>query len=344
MRYLPIDQIQEGMYLARNVIGNDGRVLLVKGTKLTQSYLQKLKELDYHFLYISETPDDIEEFKGPLSDEVYTKAICTVRDSMISAAKYQSLDLQAVIDVADFMLDEVIVEDVVYNIIELKNHSNYTYLHSVNVSVLSVLLGKALKLNQRQLKEMVTGALLHDIGKVFIENSILEKAGRLTPPEYEKVKRHPQYGFDLLRGHPELSLLSAHVAYQHHERADGSGYPRGLTGDQIHYYAKIVMVADSFDAMTSGRHYREAMWSHTAIAELKAAAPEKYDPKVVSALTQVVALYPVGSVVLLNNMEVATVCDVTSKKIRLKLLSGKNKGQRIELSHNSKLKIERRLS
>ncbi|NLW57064.1 MAG: HD-GYP domain-containing protein [Firmicutes bacterium] len=343
MRFLPIDQIQEGMYLARNVLGNDGRILLVKGTKLTKSYLQKLKELNYRFLYIGETPEDF-EFRGPVSDETYTKAICTVRDSMIRAAKYQSLDLPAVIEVADFMLDEVMEEGVVYNIIELKNHSNYTYLHSVNVGVLSVLLGKALKLNRRQLKEMVTGALLHDIGKVYIENPILEKVGRLSAPEYEKVKRHPQYGFDLLRGHPELSLLSAHVAYQHHERADGSGYPRGLTAEQIHYYAKIVMVADSYDAMTSGRHYREAMWSHSALAELQAAAPEKYDPKVVSVLSQVVALYPVGSVVLLNNMEVATVCDVTLKKIKLKLLTGKNKGQKLELSRNSRLKIERRLS
>lgn len=342
MRYLPIEQIHEGMFLARNVLGNDGRILLVKGTKLTKSYLQKLKELNYYFLYIGERPEDF-EFKGPISDETYTRAISAVRDALISAAKHQSLDLEAVIEVADFMLDEVMEEDVIYNIIELKNHSNYTYLHSVNVSVLSVLIGKALELNRHQLKEMVAGALLHDIGKVFIENPILEKSGGLSYPEFEKMKYHPQYGYNLLRGQPELSLLSAHVAYQHHERLDGSGYPRALTEEQILLYAKIAMVADSYDAMTSGRNYREAMWSHEAIAELQA-SPGKYAPEIVSVLTQVVALYPVGSVVLLNNMEVATVCDVTLKKIKLELLTGKNKGQMLELSLNTKLKIERRLS
>ena len=82
------------------------------------------------------------------------------------------------------------------------------------------------------------------------------------------MRLHPQSGFELMRGAPGLSLLSAHVAYQHHEREDGSGYPRGLNGDQIQLYAKIVMVADSYDAMTSGRSYRRTLWSHEALAEL----------------------------------------------------------------------------
>ena len=343
MRYLPFAEIKEGMLLGRNIYGNDGRVLLVKGAKLTKTYLQKLKEMNYTHLYVGEKEEDL-EFKGPISDQTYSEAIAAVREVLLRAAKDQNLGLKTVLDVVDFMVDEVVEEDVLFNIIDLKNHNNYTYLHSVNVSIISTIMGKVLGLNRNKLKELAAGALLHDIGKVFIENTILEKTEDLSYQEYEKMMFHSKYGFDLLREIPELSLLSAHVAYQHHEREDGSGYPRALNGEEIHLYAKITMVADSYDAMTSGRSYRRVLWSHEAIEELISDAPQKYDLKVVMALTKSVALYPIGSVVLLNNLEVAIVSDVSTKKIRIQLLTGEKKGEVIELFADSLLKIERRLS
>ena len=250
MRYLPLDEIEEGMILARSIFAEDGRTLLARGVKLTKNYLRELKALDYTHLFVGDELEDF-EVKG-ISEQTYSQTIRSVREVFLSAAKNQNLDFKEVLDVVDFMVDEVLNEDVIYNIFEIRNHDNYTYLHSVKVGAIAIIMGKNLGLARKQLKDLAVGALLHDIGKMCIDNSILEKKGRLTYQEYEKMRFHPKYGFDLLRGAPGLSLFSAHVAYQHHEREDGSGYPRGLNSDEIHLYAKIVMAADSYDAMTSG--------------------------------------------------------------------------------------------
>ena len=342
LRYLPLDEIEEGMFLARSVFGEDGRILLARGVKLTKNYLRELKTMDYTHLFVGDRPEEFEE--NGISDQTYSQVLSSVREVFLNAAKNQNLDFKEVLAVVDFMVDEVLNEDVMYNIVEISKHDNYTYLHSVKVGIIAMIMGKNMGLTRKQIKELTMGALLHDIGKMCIENSILEKKGHLTYQEYEMMRLHPKYGFELLRGAPGLSLLSAHVAYQHHEREDGSGYPRGLNGDQIHLYAKIVMVADSYDAMTSGRSYRRTLWSHEALAELTADAPEKYEPKMIKLLAQSVALYPVGSVVLLNNLEVGLVTNITRERVKIEFLTGTDKGKRIALKANGLLKIVRRLS
>ncbi|HHW12871.1 MAG TPA: HD-GYP domain-containing protein [Firmicutes bacterium] len=342
MRYLPLEEIEEGMILARSVFAEDGRTLLARGVKLTKNYLEELKALHFTHLFVGEGPEDFEV--NGISEQTYSQALRSVREVFLNAAKKQNLDYKEVLDVVDFMVDEVLNEDVLFNIFEMRSHDNYTYLHSVKVGIIASIMGKNLGLARKQIKELAVGALLHDIGKMCIENSILEKSGHLTYQEYEKMRLHPKYGFEILRGAPGLSLLSAHVAYQHHEREDGSGYPRGLNSEQIHLYAKIVMTADSYDAMTSGRSYRRTLWSHEALAQLAAEAPEKYDPKMIKLLAQSVALYPVGSVVLLNNLEVGLVTDVTRESVKVEFLTGTDKGKKIALKANDLLKIERRLS
>src|SRR5690606_4174996 len=154
-----------------------------------------------------------------------------------------------------------------------------------------------------KVKDLATCALLHDLGMVCVDPQILTKPRELTTEEMTAVREHTNYGFQLLRSEPNLSILVAHAAYQHHERMDGSGYPKGLVGDEIHLYGRIVAVADSYETMTSGRVYRKAIWSHEAIRQLKESAPEKYDPEVVEAMARSVASYPVGSVVVLNTHE-----------------------------------------
>lgn len=343
MHYLPLENIAEGMYLARSIFGEDGRTLLAKGTKLTKSYLEKLKAMNYAFLFVSDRPED-REFAGALSEQTFSQALGAVRELFLGVAKHQNLDFKAVLDVVDFMVDEVTDQNVLYNIIDLRNHDHYTYLHSVNVGTIATIMGKNLGLSRKELKELAAGALLHDIGKMCIASSILEKKGRLTYQEFVEMRAHPKYGYELVKGIPGANLLSAHVAYQHHEREDGSGYPRGLTGQQIHLYAKIVMVADSYDAMTSGRSYRRTLWSHEALAQLRSEAPEKYDPQMIRLLARSVALYPVGSVVLLNNLEVGLVTDVTRRHLKIEFLTGADRGKEVLLPPDGLLKIERRLS
>ena len=180
-------------------------------------------------------------------------------------------------------------------------YDNYIFSHSLNVALYSLALGMELKLNEKQLETLGMGAILHDVGKMLIPFEILGKAGKLTEEEYELVKKHPEYGFQLLKKIHTVSLHVAHCAYQHHERLDGSGYPRGLKDNEIHDLGKIIAVADVFDAVTSNRVYRSAMLPHEGLEILYAGAGTQFEIPIVEAFRRAVAIYPNGLSVVLND-------------------------------------------
>jgi putative nucleotidyltransferase with HDIG domain len=165
----------------------------------------------------------------------------------------------------------------------------YTAGHSERVSALSVLIGRHLQLTEAELDVLRLGALLHDIGKIGLSDAILRKPGPLTPEEYEQLKRHPGQGARILR---QVPFLAPHIPIVelHHERPDGRGYPFGLRGDEIPVAARIVHVADAFDAITSARAYRPARGPAEAIAELQRFAGTEFDPVSVEAVEKVLPL------------------------------------------------------
>jgi len=346
MRYLLIDDIKDGMYLAKDLFSNEGKILLAKGTKLTKAYLKRLKDFNYTHLYVLDNKDDEElDIVGPISEVTKAQAVKIVKDTLGKALVSQSMDLKQINLVADIILDEVMENnDVIYNMLDLKEHDNYTYCHSVNVCVIATIMGKHLGYPRDRLKDIAMGSLLHDLGKVYIDQGILDKVSGLTERETRQVQEHTRLGFERLRTYSGLSILAAHIAYQHHEREDGSGYPRGLKGDEIHPYAKIAAVADSYDAMTSNRLYRNPLWSHEAIIELKKSSLERYDRKATAALSWAVASYPIGSVLLLSTKEKAVVVNTSRRKTVVQILEGERTNQFVELQKNVDIKIEKRLS
>lgn len=183
-------------------------------------------------------------------------------------------------------------------------HNNYIFSHSINVAIYSAVIAAKLGYDDKKLEEIAIGGLFHDIGKIMIPSEILNKSGKLTPEEYEIVKKHTEFGFEILRKQSSISLLSAHCAYQHHERLDGTGYPRNLKAKEIHPYAKIVAVADVFDTLTSNRAYRKAMLPHEALEVLFAGT---FDHEVVQAFQKSIAIYPEGVTVKLNTGETGVV-------------------------------------
>ncbi|HLW22543.1 MAG TPA: HD domain-containing phosphohydrolase, partial [Sphaerochaetaceae bacterium] len=149
-------------------------------------------------------------------------------------------------------------------------------LHSRRVSVLSVRLAEAAKMGAKEITEMRTAGLLHDIGKIAIDEAILNKVGKLTAQEWEEVKRHPETGWHILGSVGELGELATYVL-SHHERMDGKGYPRGLKGDAIPIPARIIAIADAYDAMTAERTYRKTISNRAAANELKRCAGTQFD-------------------------------------------------------------------
>jgi putative nucleotidyltransferase with HDIG domain len=191
----------------------------------------------------------------------------------------------------------------------LKTHNEYTFQHSVDVAITGVLLGHRLGLSGEEMEHLALGCLVHDIGKTFLDTAILDKPGKLTDEERAEIERHPEMGFEIVRRLPLTSILPAHVAFQHHERQDGMGYPRGLiganrvvrtemerlNGKRMLLIAEIAAVADVHSALTSDRPYRPAMDSAKADRILGEMAVRHLNREIVETLRRLAPLYPVGS-------------------------------------------------
>jgi HD-GYP domain-containing protein (c-di-GMP phosphodiesterase class II) len=152
-------------------------------------------------------------------------------------------------------------EQTLHYLLNITSHDHYTYTHSVSVGILAVALAKSLfkDANNHDIHALGAGFFLHDLGKVGIDNNIINKPGKLDDEEMREMRRHPPLGFKLLHDTRQLTDESKTIVLQHHERVDGTGYPKGLRGNDIHVYARICAIADVYDALTSDRPYRNKM-------------------------------------------------------------------------------------
>ncbi|WP_413557442.1 HD-GYP domain-containing protein [Bdellovibrio sp. HCB209] len=168
--------------------------------------------------------------------------------------------------------------------ISLSGHDFYTYNHSLDVSIYSLGLGKALGYNPKELEELGVGALFHDIGKRNVSLDILCKKGGLTDAEWEQMKMHPQYGLVILNNHPNISDAIKAACFEHHESWSGNGYPQQLMGDEIHPFARVVAITDTYDAMTTQRSYNVPLAPIDAVTMMKEKLAGRYDPDMLKAL------------------------------------------------------------
>jgi HD-GYP domain-containing protein (c-di-GMP phosphodiesterase class II) len=305
MRYIPTSCLREDMVLAKSLYGDDGVLLLQQGQMLNQKYMSHIVQYGFQGVYIVDKLSEEIEIKTVINDELRNSAAKAVRDIYV-----QSLTTGISRNMADnakaivHNIVEEIIENrnIIVNMIDLKSYDNYTYYHSVNVGVLSMVLGVALGMNRTSLYKLGLGALLHDIGKVFVDKSIIDKPDSLTPEEYEKVKKHPVLGYKYLTSTSlDLPVSGLIGVLQHHERNNGSGYPEGLSGEKISKFSRIISIADVFDAMTSDRPYRPGMMPSEAMEFLMGGGGTLFDLELVSLFTKKVAAFPLGTCVLLSN-------------------------------------------
>lgn len=196
---------------------------------------------------------------------------------------------------------------------QLKNRDEYTAQHSVNVCVLSIAFGRHLGLSRPALNLLGTGALLHDIGKLKTPLDILNKPGRLTDEEFRIMKEHPAHGRELLRQIPGLPPEAIDVAYNHHERLQGHGYPRGLKSGEISQWSKMVAIVDVYDAITSDRCYHDGMAPTDALTRMYEWRHRDFDPELLEQFIQCIGIYPIGSLVELSTGEVGVVISVNPR-------------------------------
>jgi HD-GYP domain-containing protein (c-di-GMP phosphodiesterase class II) len=187
---------------------------------------------------------------------------------------------------------------------------------------------------------------------IAIDRSIINNPGTLNPQEMDIIKQHPEAGFNILRSYHELSTTSAHIAYQHHERVDGSGYPRGLRDKEIVEYAKITAVVDTFDAVISDHPYRKAYSTIDGLTVLKGLRNTYFDPEIVDAFISNIALYPIGSLIRLNDGRIAVVTSANRFNMTRPIIevmtdqygNPLKTSTSIDLQQSSKIKISGRLN
>ncbi|WP_339288168.1 HD-GYP domain-containing protein [Ureibacillus sp. FSL K6-0786] len=310
MRLISINAAKPGMIMGRAIFNESGHPLVQRHVKMTEGIIRRLKQMNIQYIYIEDeiSKDIVVEETVPL--ELRAKAVSNIERSFRQMKGLNSRDAAFVLDKQskklNFLVDDLL--KTIFSNNEMLTIITDTYLydealfqHSFNVTLYSLAIAKELGYPYEDLRTIGIGALLHDVGKMVLPLEILHKPGQLTDEEFAIMKLHTRYGFNILRNLHTVSLLVAHCALQHHERLDGSGYPRGLVDNEIHPYAKIIAVADVFDAVTSNRVYRDKMLPSEGIDLIESDSGTLFEKRVVDALIKSVVHYPNGTVLCLSD-------------------------------------------
>ena len=251
------------------------------------------------------------------ASKLHTEALSLVNHAMSSAKSGQAVDITPFENMADNFMDSVVRnQNALACLSRIRQKDNYLMEHSVNVAVLMSILGKHLELERSYLHQCVTGALLHDIGKILIPDSVLHKPDKLTNDEYSIMKKHATYSQKILQRNARFSQVSINVAAQHHERMDGRGYPLGLKGDEISVEARMASVVDIYDAITADRVYHKGMTPSNALKRMMEWCGPHLDTQYVHSFIKAIGVYPVGSFVKLNNDTAAVVIEENDDSLK----------------------------
>lgn len=305
MRQITLSAEAVGLRLARGIYTAEGKPLVREGVVLTPGLVDSLARLGYQRVIVED---------GLLDDVTVDDAICEetrVRATGAVVRAFEKLsageETDDLVEAVDRIIEDLWVHpDLVFTLSAVRSYHDYTFVHSVDVAVASIVMGMASGYERETLRELGTGALLHDVGKVKVPRDILDKPSSLTKDEFEQMKPHTVLGYEIISQRLDFSYMAAHAALEHHERLDGSGYPRGLRGEKILEIGRITAVADVFCAMTSDRVYRRRVLPQEAIGYLMSGTA-LFDQRFVRRLALRMAAFPNGTFVRLSTGELAVV-------------------------------------
>jgi len=305
MKKVTVDELKPGMKLAKDIILNDGRFLLLKGFTLKERYIDKIRLYDIPYVYVEKEVEKVQYFNEEI---IYSETFHNVNNIMKSVRNGGSIDVSSVKSTVSKIVQSIFNNDNVFmKLSGIRDIDNYTYLHSIDVCIYSIIAGKSLNLLPDMLNNLALGALLHDIGKCKIPLEILNKPAKLSESEFEIMKKHTEYGYDILRKTPGLSEDVARIALNHHEHWDGAGYPRGLKGEEIDLLSRIVAITDVYDALTADRVYRRRFMPHKAVEYLISNSRAQFDPQILNIFMDNIAVYPPDIIVMLSTGEIGKV-------------------------------------
>ena len=363
---IPFDELIEGMVFGDDVIDKEGRLLVSKNTVLTREILERLKKFSSRKFFsmkvlLSELNiktvvklenGSVQEVASSQIKMEHTKERLVIKEKFEEMHKsikqsFDELSRNNTSPKVKKELDNTVEEiknnlsvniELLNEILDVKATDEYLYNHSLNVAVVSNLIGRWIGLEQKDLDILILAGLVHDIGKLRVDPAILNKPGKLTDEEFAEMKKHPEYSYQMLMemGYKDNAILKA-VTF-HHEKEDGSGYPLKISGDKITIHAKILAIADIFDAMTSNRVYKARVSPFKVLEMFRNQNFGKLDYKIIMVFIKRFTENYVGSEVILSNNQRAKIVSLNAYEITKPLLVT-SEGKFIDISREREVQI-----
>ncbi len=356
-RYKPIRSVEPGMVIDQAIMDRAGRLLISGNTVLNDHMIDIIKKMGLFGIYIIEDVEQSEIEKEEQNTEIpiaiqekYEQIVVSDR-AMVNLTEsvkkrvaegvqylYQDTTSSTFTDTTKSITQDLmkaICENnaIAVDISTLKISDEYTFKHSVDVATMSMIVAKQYGFNDKQVYEIGIAGLLHDIGKSQIPNDVLNKASRLTEEEFELMKQHSVLGYRILTDKEELSNDIKMGVLQHHEKANGAGYPMGVNSEKIAPFARIISVADIYDALVTERPYKKPFTPRDAV-EMIMSMTEELDIVAMKCFLESVILYPVGTDVMLSNGERARVIENRSSFVLRPKVMGLSTGRIYDLGRD----------
>ncbi len=373
MRKIDIDELRSGMKFNKSLFDNNLNIVLPAGKVLDTYTISNLKTRNVKYVEtagdlvaaidlnkIGEAPVPSEKKSIIIDKDTakyldFYKECITIVDAMYNKYRSeQSLDTEKFQKLATKIVNTIMAEkkmELFINLVNIAGKGDYLANHIINTTILSVLLGQKLGYSLVKLVNLALASLVYDVGMVKIPAFILEKEEKLNQDEFNQVKTHPIYSYQIIAKELNLPIEIARVGLEHHEKYDGSGYPRKIRGTEISEMSKIISIVDTYEALTKDRVYREGKDFYDAMKMVLGEGAKKFDPEILKVFINMMSIYPVGCFVQLSNKSIATVISsdpVSPLRPTVKIMRDEfgdevTEGQTIRLSKEKDIHIVRAL-
>lgn len=314
MRYLRMEHLEPDMTLGRSLTGENGSLLLKAGNRISSTVLKRMETLGFQGAYIEAPGFEDIVVEDVIPDEIRMKAFEALQTGNIMGAVQAAKQI-----VQELKYKETLKLD----LLDIKNDKNYVLKHCVSVGVFSVVIGVGLQLSEEQLDNLAVAGILHDIGKLEIKKKVLNAKHIYNEKEMDEMKKHPMNAYEMLKDYPGITSVARNSVLFHHENLDGSGY-YGVSGEKLGLFPRILRVADTYDALTTQKKYREAAAPAEAIEYIMSNVDKLFDHSVVEVFVKRFPVYPIGFTLRLSNGEavVVTSNEVNSLRPKVRKLDG----------------------
>ena len=309
IRKYRLSELQAGMIVAELMASDDGKSILGAGSILTDNRIRLLQHWGVDRVAVLVDPPKVGtatvlpwSFDREVFNQYYKDTVDLVKTAFKTISLFREVPVSRMQELANEKIDPLIdAPGVMNHLLMIRHTDDYTFEHSVNVAILSGIIGRWMGVAGQDLRDLIFSGLMHDIGKSQVPLEILDKPGKLTPDEMDIMRRHTTQGYFLLKEVPQVPTVVMLAVLEHHERMDGSGYPLRLKGTDIHKFARIIAVADIYDAMTSDRVYRRRTTPYHVIANLFEQMFAWLDPEVCSTFLYNVRDFFIGNRIMLSD-------------------------------------------